>query len=202
MILQPFTVASGGKNYTYVDRLAIDSEILKQEVLETTALALDFVQFDATCEELGMSAEGSIPSMKFGVFESGNLCGIWMMGCIQYVSGPWIDTVDWVKSSGVAARFTSRVMPGFLTLADDVEDAIATATAIHLLSRTPILTSHENIDVCFDSLHWAIYKDRNDPIDQRANRLHDAAVAHAGLDVVETIDPVAADRTLVKLERS
>lgn len=200
MILKPLTVVSGGKRYTFVDRLAVDSETLKREILDITNTALDYAQFDATCEQLGLQEEGSIPSMKFGVFESGVLVGIWMLGSIQYVSGPWVDTVDWIKTSSDPARFTARVMPGFLTLAPAVEDAVATASAVCLLGLGAPHRSHEDTPMGFDSLHWAIFKERTDPISVRALRLHNAAVAHAGLTVTEEIDPAAPDCTLVTLE--
>jgi len=200
MILKPFTVTSGGKTYTYVDRLAIDSEVLKRDISIAIEAAMDLTQFEAQCEQMGLNADGSIPSMRLGVFESGILVGVWLLGCIQYVSGPWVDTVDWVKTSGDPAKFTSRFMPGFPALAPAVEDAIAADTAIHLLGTGAPHRSYEDTNTGFDSLHYAIYKRRSDSISLRAIRLHNAGVAHPGLKLTERTDPTDANRTLVKLE--
>ncbi len=200
MILKPFSVENAGKTYTFVDRLAIDSEPVKQQVTDITATVLDYSQFEATCEQLGQNAEGSIPSMKLGVFESGSLVGIWMLGCIQYVSGPWVDTIDWVKTSEDPALFTARVMPGFIGLGGRVEDAISITAAAYLLGRNAPHRTTEDLALGFDSLHWAIFKDLTDPISVRALRQHNAAAADPRLVVTEEIDRTAADRTLVKLE--
>lgn len=197
MILKPFTVASGGKRYTFIDRLAVDSELFKRQILDTTAVALDFVQFEATCERLGLQAEGSIPSMKFGVFESGNLIGVWMMGSIQYVFGPWTDTVDWKKTNSDPAIFRARVMPSFALDPAD-ENALAVALLAYLLST--LHRSYEDTAVGFASLHYAINKTLTDPASRRAIRLHNAAVAEAALSLTQVIDPAAADRTLVTVE--
>jgi hypothetical protein len=201
MIIKPFTVDSGGTTYRFVERRGLDPELLKTSITDMIKQNHDFSQFEAMCAQLGLSDVGPIPNMRFGVFVSDTLVGVWGLGRLQYVSGPWDNTTDWnVVNPGADSVWTARPMPGFLELDPAIETALSVETAVKLLAINAPFRSMEDVPVEFESLHWAILKSHTDEISVRAKRLHNAAIADQRLLVTETIDPNNSLRTLAKLE--
>jgi hypothetical protein len=203
MILKPFTVTSQGTQYRFVERSALDSEALKAQVTQMVQDNHAFSQFEAMCAQLGLSEFGAIPSMRFAVFDGSTLVGIWGLAKLNYISGPWADTINWVVTDPQApAIWSARPMPGFLGLDPAVETQLAVDTAVVLLGQNAPFRSTEDTHVGFTSLHWAVLLTHTDPISVRAQGLHAAAKADGRLSVTETVDPENALRTLVQLELS
>lgn len=201
MILQPFTVISQGTQYRFVDREALDNEAEKLQVDEAITQNLAQAQFEAQCAQLGLAEFGPVPNMRFAVFDNGVFAGVWMLGALGYVSGPWADTIDWVVDNPSApALWTARPMPGFLGMQPLDEAKLALDSAVELLGRDAPFRSMQGASVGFNSLHWAIFKAHTDAVSMRARGLHAAAQSDARLRVTETVDPADAHRTLAKLE--
>lgn len=211
MILKPFTINSQGTQYRFVERRALDSEILKEQINELVAANHAFAQWEAQCGQLNLSEVGPIPNMRFAVFDNGDLVGIWGLARLGYVSGPWADpeSGDWVVTDPNApAIWTARPMPGFREnvalgctgLPPQVELQLSVDTAVGLLGRGAPFRSMEDTRVEFKSLYWAVLLAHTDPISVRARGLHGAAKADPRLQVTETVDPSNAQRTLAKLE--
>ena len=200
MILKPFTVTSKSKDYKFVDREALDSELLKRRVTTLADENIAFIQFEALCSQLGLSDNGAIPNIHFGVFDDADeLVGTFMLGCIQYVFGPWADTADWVVTDPAAvAVFTARPMPGFWNFSPEDEDALATEAAVYLLRKTH--RTGEDTPLRFSPLTWDIFKEHTDPISTRSKRLHAAAIKHQNLKITETVNPENRFQTMVEAE--
>ncbi len=201
MILQPFTVNSQGTQYRFVEQAALDNEAQKLLVDEAITDNLDAMQHEAQCAQIGLKEFGPVPNMRFAVFDNSTFTGVWMLGALGYVSGPWADTVDWqVTDPNAPAIWTARPMPGFLGMQVLDELKLAVDTATKLLGRGAPFRSVQGTNVEFKSLHWAIYKNHTDRRAVRANALHLAAQSDVRLRVTETADPDDAHRTLAKLE--
>lgn len=201
MILKPFTVTSGGVEYRFVVRQALDSEAMKLEVDELVKDNHAFSQFEAMCQQLGLAERGPIPNMRFAVLEAGSLVGIWGLANLGYISGPWDNTADWnVTDPGAPARWSARPMPGIRSLppADELELAVDTAAA--LLDPAAPFLSMEDTSVGFSELLWAVNKTGRDPVSLRARAMHAKAEGDARFDVTESQDPVNPVITLAKLK--
>jgi len=201
MIIQPFTVRDRGKQYRFVERSALDSELLKLHVTNLVVQNHAFAQFEAQCAQIGLAEIGPLPNMRFAVFEGSDIVGIWGMGKIDYVSGPWADTVDWIVTNpGDPAILTARPMPGFLDMTPGDEISLSLGTAVSFLGRGAPFQSMEGTPVEFKSLHYAVLPSHTDPISLRARGLHNAAKGDNRLTVTETVDPTNPLRFFAKLE--
>lgn len=201
MILKPFIVTSDAVDYDFVMRESIDSEAVKLQVNDLVADNHAYVQWEAMCQQLGLAESGAISNMRFGVFDAGDLVGIWGLAKLEYVSGPWDNTTDWnVVDEGADALWTARPMPGIQSIGDSAEIDLAIETAVSLLAGGAPFRSQEDIRVGFTELHWAVLKSHTDDISERAKALHQAAIDDVRLTVTEIEDPEEPLRTLAKLE--
>ena len=198
MILKPFDVVSRGKLYTFIDRLAIDSDAERGLVEQVLLAQLDLMQDDAKCAALGIKETGKIGNLEFGVYDDSELVGAFLVTTLDYRSGPWADLVDWEITSNDPAVFYARPMPGFiaLPLADALDLSIDSIN--HMMSMTmPTVGGHE---VTFNLFSWALYKDRTDANSVAMKRVHDHAAADGRFQMTEAPDPADAARTRVDIE--
>ncbi len=198
MILQPFTVQSRGKRYTFIDRLAIDSGAEQERIQQMMMLQVEMMQEDARCKALGINEAGAIGNLGFGVHDGAELVGVFMVAALDYRSGPWADLIDWEVVSGDPAIFHARPMPGFpsLDLADALE--LSTDAAHHLMARNVRTVGGHRVN--FQRFSWAIFKDRTDRNSRAMKRVHDAAAGDARFQMIEAPDPDEPARTRVDTE--
>ena len=212
MIIQPFRVRSKNIWYDFVDRDALDSQADKDEVNKRHGAALNFVQTNALCNNRGLADRGEIDNRVLAVFDpDGVLIGIWMLGCITYVSGPWADLQAWeVTDPGADVILEAVPMSGligiddqglpFPTMAEDDEADLAAETADILVSKPNLaLLSGQGLAVGLDRLHYGLFQLHDDPISKRAQSHHAKVKAHPRLDVTETPHPTILNLTLVEI---
>ena len=202
MIIQPFNVRSKGKQYDFVDQAALDSQTDINRVSELHAAALNFVQDDALCGNRGLADRGEIDNRILAVFDNGSLIGIWMLGCITYVSGPWENLQTWEETDPGADVILEAVpMSGVLMLDQDDEADFAAETADVLVSRPNLaLMSGQGLAVGLRKLHYGIFKSHDDPRSERAKAHHNKVKAHPRLKVTEAPHPTIPFMTLVEIE--
>lgn len=201
MIIQPFTVRRQSRDFEFVDRDALDSEETKRQVNQFHAAALAFVQTDALCVNRGLADRGEIDNRVLAVFEDGALLGIWMLGCITYVSGPWADLASWeVIEPGADVVLEAVPMSGVMGLSDEDEAELAADTADILVSSPVLkLQSGQGLAVGMSKLHYGLFKEHGDPISVRAKNHHAKVKAHPRLEVTETPHPTIPLMTLVEI---
>lgn len=205
MILDPFVVVSKGKRWRFTDSLLLDSEAEKQEIGGVLQQMYLVSQTDALCEPCNdfVEPEKLIPDQVFAVHNeaTGELDGVWLHAVIGYVSGPWVDVVDWVETDpGATCVLDCRVSPGLLLVPGADEAELATDAVLHFFTKR--LKTAGGHRVTFRKMKWAIFKDRTDEIGDRANKLNDAAKAHPSFRHTETVDPLDPERTKVVVELS
>ena len=199
MILQPFTVNSQGKRWSFmqVDVLASDAERRQVQQLLLTQMAA--MQQDAMCAALGIDPSGEFGTLSFGAYESGVLAGVLLVVALDYQSGPWRDLGDWEVVNGNApAVFHARPMPVFPFLAPEDSAVLSADVAHHLLARR--MTMVEGYGVEFRRLGWAIFKERTDANSRAVQAIHEAVKADARFTVTETPDSSDAALTHVDVE--
>lgn len=198
MILQPFTVTSQGKDWTFIDRLAIDSEAERDVIQQLMLAEIDVMQEDAMCAALEIAESCPIGNIGFGVYDGATLSGVFLVASLDYQSGPWADLVDWEVVSADPAVFHARPMPGFPVLSLEDSLALSVDGAHHLLAQR--MTSVGGHGVEFRRLSWAIFKDQTDANSLAAKRIHDAAAADSRFTMTEAPDPNDAELTRVDIE--
>lgn len=199
MILQPFTVTSGGIAYDFVDSASLSSATERELIQQLMLVQLEVMQDDAKCEALGIGPCGTIPNLGFGVYVGGALSGTFLVAALAYQSGPWADLVDWeVTDPNARAVFHARPMPAFplLTLEDSL--TLSVDSAHHLL--TDAMTTVDGHGVGFARLSWAVHKERSDPGSRAVQRVHERAAADARFTMAEALDPDDATLTRVDIE--
>jgi hypothetical protein len=202
MIISPFTVRSKNKDYDFVDRDALDSEAHKLTVNAMHAAALNYVQDDALCGNRGLADRGEIDNRILAVFDDGNLIGIWMLGCITYISGPWEDLVSWnVVNPGAPTVLDAVPMSGILGMSLDDEAEFASDTAEKMVSTPNLgMVTGQGTPLGIRKLHYGIFKDHDDPRSERAKSHHAKVQANDRLTVTETAHPTIPHMTLVEIE--
>ncbi len=198
MIIQPFMVNSLGKQYTFIDHMAIDSVTERDRVQQVMLVQIALFQDDAKCEALGIDPVGQIGTLGLGVYDGTELVGVFLVAALDYRSGPWADLVNWEVVNEDPAVFYARPMPGFPVLSLDEALDLSTDAAYHMLSQTmPTVGGHR---VGFSRFSWAIFKDRDDPASRAMKRVHDHAAADARFQMIEAPDPDEPARTRVDIE--
>ena len=199
MIIEPFTVVSRGKNYRFVQAAALDSDKVRRTVRQQQSAALDYTQAGALCRDRGLPDHRELQNFTFAVFESG-LKGVWMLGSIIYVSGPWTDLATWdVANQGATVVIQAVPMPGLLSLAIPVEADFAADSFAAFLTDPNLLATVQGSSVAIDMLYYGIFLNRNNPVDNRVKAQHNAAKAHPALSVTETPHPTIQGMTLVEV---
>jgi len=202
MIIQPFNVRSKSKLYSFVDRDALDSESEKARVNALHAAALAYVQTNALCENRGLADRGEIDNRVLAVFDPGqNLIGIWMLGCITYVSGPWEDLINWqVTNPGADVILDAVPMSGILGMTEDDESEFASDTAAKMVSTPNLgLMSGQGAPVGLRKLHYGLFKRQDDSVSKRAQGHHAKVKGNGKLNVTETPHPTIPGLTLVEV---
>lgn len=200
MVIKPFSVTSLGKVYTYVDRDALDSEAIKSQVHAMHGAALDFVQTAGLCVNRGLPDRGAFDNIVFAVFDASDLVGIWMLGCLVYVSGPWEDsTGSKVIDPGADVSLEAVPMAGLLGMAADVEATLAADTAAVLVDSGKLLTTVEGRKLGFRKLSYPVFKRHQDPISKRAQSHHAKVLVDARLTVTETPDTKDPQMTIAEI---
>jgi hypothetical protein len=211
VIIQPFDVRSKGKRFDFVDVDALDSEADIVEANRRHGAALAYVQTAALCENRGLT-DGDLRRKSMAVFDGGVIVGIWLLGCIEYVSGPWADVVNWdLTNPGEDAILSAVPMSGMIrfdgngnpipTMLEDDEADLAAETALKLVTTPNSLLSGQGTPVGFERLHYGVFKQHDDPISRRAQAHHNKARAHPQLDVTELPDPANPTLTLVTIRK-
>lgn len=198
MILEPFNVVSQGKKFTFIDRLAIDSAAERNTIQQVVLAAIDLMQDDAKCAALGIVESGAVGNLEFGVYEDGELAGVFFIASLDYRSGPWADLVDWEVVSNEPAVFHARPMPGFPALPLDRALDLSTDAVHHMMFRK-LRTVGEH-EVQFSRFSWALYKDRTDPNSRVMQRVHNHVKNDPRFQMTEMPDPADAARTRVDIE--
>jgi hypothetical protein len=201
MIIQEFNVRSKNVDYDFVDRDALDSEAEKRQVNAMHAAALAYVQTNALCENRGLADRGEIDNRVLAVYKDGAIIGIWMLGCIEYVSGPWDNLTNWnVVNPGADAMLSAVPMSGIVGMDEDDEAEFAAMTARKLVQTPNVgLLSGQGTPVGFEKIHYGIFKEHDDPVSMRARAHHAKVKADPQLDVIETPHPTIPHLTLVEI---
>jgi len=201
MIIEPFTVNSGGTNYRLVDILAIDSEGRKRQAEQRIGASLAFTQQGARCESRGLLPRGPIDNMFFAVLIGPQLVGCWMLGKLEYVSGPWDDDNNWQRINPSADIILRGVpMTGIIDGLTFVQEGlVGVEVAAKLLDPNRTLVTAQGRTVGFDKLEYALFKASTDPIDTRA-KAHNAQIKNdSRFTVTETPHPSISGLTLVEV---
>lgn len=198
MILAPFDVSSRGKTYTFIDRMAIDSEADRAIIEQMVLVQLELMQDDAKCAALGIDERCNIDNFTLGAYDGAELAGVFLITSMDYRSGPWADLVDWEVIGSGPAVFHARPMPGFPAMSLDASLDLSVEVAHRMMAET-INTVGGN-QVRFSRFSWALFKDRDDANSRAMQRVHDHAKADARLAMVEVQDPSNSARTRVDIE--
>lgn len=199
MILQPFTITSGGTAYDFVDSSSLSSESERDLIQQLMLVQLDVMQDDAKCDAIGVSPCGTIGNVGLGVYVGGTLSGTFLIAALAYQSGPWADLIDWeVTDPNAPIVLHARPMPAFplLTLEDSL--TLSVDSAYHLL--TGAMASVDGFGVGFTRLSWAVHKERTDAGSVAVQRVHDRAEADARFAMTQALDPTDATLTRVDIE--
>lgn len=200
MIIQAFTVRSRNKIYDIVDRDAIDSEAVKRQVNKMHAAALAYAQEGGKCKARGLPDRQGLDNWVLAVFDGVELIGIFMLGSITYVSGPWENLQTWeVTEPGAYVHIEAVPMPGVLSMAQDIEEDFAADILDAVLSEPLRMISGQGLSVNLDKLHYGILLDLDDTMSKRAQGQHAGMKAHPGLSVVETQHATIAGLTIVEI---
>ena len=137
------------------------------------------------------------------VLDGGSLIGIWMLGCIEYISGPWSDVTNWdLVSPGEPAILSAVPMSGILGMSEDDEADFAAETAVKLVTTPNVsLASGQGTPVGFSHLHYGVFKEHDDPMSRRAQAHHAKVQGHRGLSVTEAAHPSIQNLTLVEIRK-
>lgn len=201
MIIQPFQVHSGTKNYDFIDRQAIDSDSERKIVQQFILMQLALMQDDAKCAALKIPEVTEFENLGFGVYDGATLIGVFLIAALAYQSGPWADLIDWqVTNPNDPAKFFARPMPGFLSLPEPAALDLSVDAAHHFLFHR--LTSVNGHGVEFHKFSWAIFKQRTDPNSVAAKKIHDKAKNDNRFSMTEAPDPNDAALTRVDIELS
>jgi hypothetical protein len=200
MIISTFDVQSGGKDYTFVDRVAVDNGEERERIQQFIMAQLSIMQQDAMCEAIGIQAVTEFEALGFGVYDRSDLIGVFLIAALAHQSGVWRDphNGDWEVINSDPVIFFARPMPGFVALPESVALDLSVDSAYHFLAQT--LISVGGHDVKFGKLSWAIFKGRTDANSRMAKKIHDYAAVDARFKMTETIDQTDVSRTLVDIE--
>ena len=198
MILQPFDVTSQGKTYTFVDRLAIDSDAERERIQQFMLLQLELMQDDAKCAALGISEVGIMGNLGLGAYDGNELVGIFFVAALDYRSGPWADLTNWEVVSNDPAVFHARPMPGFPSLSLEASLDLSTDAVYRMMAETMDTVGGHRVR--FGRFSWAIFKDRTDRNSRAMKRVHEHAKADVRFSMIEVADPADPARTRVDIE--
>jgi hypothetical protein len=194
MIIKSFSVGQ----YSFVDRLLIDSGGEQSAVNSAIHAQLASAQQDAMCGALGVAELKPIPNFGFGVYDGATRIGVYLVASNDYISGPWADVTDWEVIGSDPIVLHGRHMPGFGGLPEGDEQALAADTTHYLLSEQ--LETVEGNNIAFSRLSWAIFKDRTDANSLRDIGIHNAIVADGRLSATQTPCENDATMTAVNVE--
>lgn len=201
MIFLPFTVRSRNVSYSIVDRDVLDSEETKRQVNRVHAQALATAQEGAKCKSRGLPDRQELDNRVLGVFEDGELLGIFMLGSLSYISGPWDNLQAWnAVSPGADVILEAVPLPGVFKMAPDVEEDFA-ASIFDVVVSTPRLglMSGQGVPVGFGKLHYGIYLDHTDAVSRRVQGQHSKVKLHPRLKVTETLHPTIVGLTIAEV---
>jgi hypothetical protein len=205
MIIQPFEVQSRGVRYTLIDRDLLDSDAQKFQVSRLHGSALSFVQSAALCSNRGLADRGEIDNRILAILNpAGDIIGIWMLGCIEYVSGPWANLQSWeVTNPGADVLLTAVPMSGALQLSSDLEADLAADVAETLVNQANRrLRTGQGETVSFQKLSYGIFLQHEDAVSQRAKAHHGKVKGKQGLTVVETPHPTILNLTIAEISHT
>lgn len=199
MIVQPFDVnVQGPKRFRFVDRMAIDSPVEQQQVQLAITEQLMLAQQDAMCAALGITELEAIPNFGFAVYDDDVRVGVYLLAANQYVSGPWVDVVDWVQTNNDDAIIHGRHMPSFEGLSVEDEQELAMETTWHFLHNNLVTAGGHELK--FQKISWAIFTGRTDPKSLRTIGMHNRVVSDPRLKVTMVPDENDASLTRVDAE--
>ena len=183
------------------DLRVLDSALHSARVSELQAEALGRVQTDALCTNRGLPDFGSINNFTLAIQNGPQFEGIWMLGCVDYVSGPWNNTTEWLVTSPGAPVVLEGVpmtglRPGGAPIAE--EALLGAELAARFLNPAGGLTTGQDKTVYFSRLHYGIFLAVAGPIADRAKLHHAAIVADPRINVATALHPTIAGLTLVE----
>jgi hypothetical protein len=200
MIIQSFYIQSGGVTFAVTDRASLDSEEARRRVNQAHARALAYAQEGAKCKARGLPDRQEIDNWIWAIFRGADFLGIFMLGSLTYVSGPWENLQTWsLTRPGTPAMFDAVPLPGVFGMTEDEEKAFTVEIFVEILRRPPRLLSGELRSVGINKLHYGIFKDYSDPGSERVKGQHAAVMADPRLVVTEAAHPTIVGLTIAEV---